>query len=237
MKARITRSTDFVKGLNLPRIGKIKIGMLNDRGFPQSVDYFIPSGKYAALFSRAYGDKPQTIQIVFPDDNPELVCIEQYEYRDNEGRRIAYGDGKDFYVWSGERYELLSIEKYPNLMNTVSKRYPNKNVEKGGDGWKITLTLNFIIPMIRGIVGYWTFSTNGTLSTIPQIRDVFDGMLAVGKCKGVIFDLNVQFAKTQKPGDKSRFPVVSLIPNESEENVNKIKEAIKPIKEISDDKI
>ena len=118
-------------------------------------------------------------------------------------------------------------------MAGISKRYPNRAVQKGGDGWVITLTLTFIVPFVRGIAGVWQFSTKGTASTIPAIRETFDGMLAErGFCKGVIFDLNVQFATTQKPGDKSRFPVVSLVPNESADNVLKVKKAWEPIKQI-----
>ena len=53
-----------------------------------------------------------------------------------------------------------------------------------------------------------------------------------GFCKGIIFDLNVQFATTQKPGDKSRFPVVSLVPNESPDNVLKVRKAWGPVKQL-----
>lgn len=233
MKGRIRRPEAEKSRLILPRVGFIKIGMKNANGYPQSVDYFIPVGKYAGLFTQAYGEKPQTIQIVFPDDDPAKVCNEQYEYRDDEGRLIASGDGETFKVWDGKKYETLTISDYPNLMAGISKRYPNRAVQKGGDGWVITLTLTFIVPLVRGIAGVWQFSTKGTASTIPAIRETFDGMLAErGFCKGVIFDLNVQFATTQKPGDKSRFPVVSLVPNESADNVLKVKKAWEPIKSL-----
>lgn len=232
-QGRIKRPDADRGRLILPRVGFIKIGMKNANGYPQSVDYFIPVGKYAGLFTQAYGEKPQTIQIVFPDDDPAKVCNEQYEYRDDEGRLIASGDGETFKVWDGKKYETLTISDYPNLMAGISKRYPNRAVQKGGDGWVITLTLTFIVPLVRGIAGVWQFSTKGTASTIPAIRETFDGMLAErGFCKGVIFDLNVQFATTQKPGDKSRFPVVSLVPNESADNVLKVKKAWEPIKQI-----
>ena len=232
-QGRIKRPDADRGRLILPRVGFIKIGKKNANGYPQSVDYFIPVGKYAGLFTQAYGEKPQTIQIVFPDDDPAKVCNEQYEYRDDEGRLIASGDGETFKVWDGKKYETLTISDYPNLMAGISKRYPNRAVQKGGDGWVITLTLTFIVPLVRGIAGVWQFSTKGTASTIPAIRETFDGMLAErGFCKGVIFDLNVQFATTQKPGDKSRFPVVSLVPNESADNVLKVKKAWEPIKQI-----
>jgi hypothetical protein len=41
--------------------------------------------------------------------------------------------------------------------------------------------------------------------------------------KGVIFDLNVVFAKSQKPGVGSRYPVVNLVPNQSKENIQALK--------------
>lgn len=230
---RIKRPDAEKQRLILPRVGQLKIGKKNANGYPQSVDYFIPVGKYAGLFTQAYGDQPQTIQIVFPDDDPAKVCNERYEYRDDDGRLIASGDGETFQVWDGKKYETLTIEKYPNLMGGISKRYPNKAVKKGGDGWVVVLTLNFIVPLVRGIAGVWQFSTKGTASTIPQVRETFDGMMYErGFVKGVIFDLNVQFATSQKPGDKSRYPVVSLVPNESADNVLKVKTAWKPINKL-----
>ena len=82
----------------LPRVGQIKIGMKNANGYPQSVDYFIPTGKYAGLFTQAYGEKPQTIQIVFPDDDPAKVCNERYEYRDADGRFTGAEPAGELYL-------------------------------------------------------------------------------------------------------------------------------------------
>lgn len=231
MRARITMPDMEQSHLALPRVGFIKIGFINAKGYPQSVDYFIPTGKYAALFTKAYGDKPQTIQIVFPDDDPAQVCNERYEYRDDEGRLLAYGDGETFKVWNGKSYQDMTTAEYPNLMASMEKKHPNKQFQRTGTGWQVILTLRFIIPCVRGIAGVWQFSTKGTASTIPQIRDVFDAVMETrGFCKGIIFDLNVQYAKSQKPGEKSRFPVVSLVVNQSEENISKIKEGYPSIK-------
>lgn len=231
MNGRITnRPSEEQSRLALPRVGFIKIGYKDERGLPRSTDYFSASGKYASLFAKAYGDKPQTIQIVFPSDDPEQVCNERYEYRDDDGRLMASGDGDTFQVWGGKQYQQLTVKDYPNLMTSIERRYPNKQYQRTGEGWSIVLTLNFIIPCVQGIAGVWQFSTKGTASTIPQIRDVFDAMLqAKGYVRGIIFDLNVQFAKSQKPGDKSRYPVVTLIPNENEDNVKKVKQAYQPI--------
>jgi hypothetical protein len=37
-------------------------------------------------------------------------------------------------------------------------------------------------------------------------------------------------AKSQKPGSASRFPVVQLVPNESEENVRLVRDALRPVR-------
>ena len=219
MNGRIIRPSEKPT-CNLSRIGKIKIGMKSEKGIPMSVDYFIPTGKYAALFTKAYGAKPTTIQIVFPSDDAASVCNEYYEYRDNAGKVVARGDGETFEVWNGERYLLIKSADYPNIMQSVKAKYPSKQ------DWRIRLTMNFFIPLVRGVVGLWTFETNGNASTIPQVRDTFDLMLEQrGFVKGIIFDLNVQYAKSQKPNTNSRYPVVSLVANESENNIAMIKEA------------
>lgn len=235
MKGRISRPDREINRVVLPRVGFIKVGMKNAKGYPQSVDYFVPSGKYAGLFTQAYGDRPQTIQIVFLDDDAEKVCREEYQYRDDAGKLIAWGDGETFNVWDGQKYNELSVKDYPKLMQGVARKYPNRIVRAGGDGWQVTLTLTFIIPLVRGVAGVWQFITKGAASSIPGIRDTFDAMLSErGFVKGIIWDMNVQFAKSQKPGETSRYPVVSIVPNESEGNVAKVKEAWRPVRQIAD---
>ena len=222
--------------LPFPLIGKVKVGELatsaTGKTYPKSCDYFVPSGKYASLFKEAYGEQPATIQIVFPSDDAELVCREEYILRDNAGKLVSSGDGLNFRTWSEKQKKYIDVttEEQPNLMEMLSKHY--------GQEWKVTLTLNFILPLVRGVMGCWQFVTKGSASTIPQVRDTFDTMLEQnGKVAGVIFDLNVKMAKSNKPGDASRYPVVSLVPNESRDNLIKIREAKKPVTlEITDGK-
>lgn len=236
MKGRINinRPTTGIQRVVLPRVGFIKVGYkekaANGKEYPKSVDYFIPTGKYAGLFKKAYGEKPQTIQIVFAYDEPEKSCREEYQYRDDAGKLVAYGDGETFFVWNGKQYCQYSTKDYPDLMAGVAQKHPNRAVKNGGDGWIVTLTVTFIVPLVRGVGGVWQFTTNGTASTIPNIRDTFDAILEEKKfVKGIIFDMNVQFAVSQKPGDSSRYPVVTIVPNESEENLFAVKEAFKPV--------
>lgn len=52
MKGRIKRPEAQQSRLILPRVGQIKIGMKNANGYPQSVDYFIPTGSMPGYLHR-----------------------------------------------------------------------------------------------------------------------------------------------------------------------------------------
>lgn len=218
--------------LDLPEIGRLHIGKKeigrNGKEYPTSVDYFIPSGKYAGMFTNALGEKPNTIQIIFPSDDAEKVCNERYEYRDDKGALVARGDGRRFEVWTGQKYDVFETDEYPDIMDQIAANNPVKRAEN----WDITLTLRFIVPAVRGVVGVWQFSTKGKASSVKNIRDSFD---AVRKMRGTVcqtvFDLSVAFAKSNKPGVNSRYPVVSLIANDT--RIEEIRKAIAPKENIS----
>lgn len=235
MKGRITRPEQGVQ-LELPEIGRLRIGMKakNQYGkeYPTSVDYFIPSGKYAEMFTKALGDKPNTIAIIFPDDDPENVCNERYEYRNEKGELVARGDGSTFEIWDGKKYAPYSVERIPDIMEQVAKRNPKKPRNENDNGWDITLTLRFIVPAVRGVVGVWQFSTKGAASSIKNIRNSFDGVQAMrGTVRNTVFDLSVQFAKSNKPGVSSRYPVVSMVANDN--RCEEIKAALAPKQNLS----
>lgn len=229
MKGRIIRPDENNGVLNLPEIGRLHIGMKNERGLPTSIDWFRPTGKYAGLFTDALGDKPRTITIIFPSDDAGLVCNERYEYRDDKGALIARGDGDIFEVWNGKKYVQCSAENYPNIMEQITAKNPTK---RGGDNWDIALTLRFIVPAVRGIVGVWQFSTKGKASSIKNIRDSFDSVQRMrGSVTQTAFDLSVEFAKSNKPGVNSRYPVVSLVANDT--RIDEIRKAIAPAQNLS----
>lgn len=229
MSGRIYRPEQGGAMLELPEIGRLHIGLKNERGLPQSIDWFRPTGKYAAMFTAALGERPQTIQVIFPDDDPATVCNERYEYRDNAGALVARGDGRVFEVWDGRKYAPYSVEQYPDIMEQIAQRCPTK---RGADNWDVALTLRFIVPAVRGIVGVWQFSTKGRASSVKNIRNSFDGVQMMrGTVTQTVFDLSVQFAKSNKPGSSSRYPVVSLVANDT--RVDDIRKAIAPTNSIS----
>lgn len=220
MKGRIIRPKE---GTMLPEVGRLRIGKKTEKGYPTSVDWFIATGKYADLFTKTLGE-PNTIQIIFYSDDATEVCNERYEYRDDAGALVASGDGELFKVWTGKEYEEFSVTEHPQLLERILKRYPTK---RGQDNWDIVLTMRFVIPAVRGVVGVWQFSTKGQASSIKNIRQSFDAVQQMrGTVTQTVFDLSVQFVKSNKPNSKSRYPVVSLVANDN--RISEVKEMLQP---------
>lgn len=221
MRARINR--EAMRQATLPVIGKIKTGMkaktANGKEYPKSVDYFIATGKWAQFFHKQHGDKPSVIPIVFMSDEDSNNCNERWEYRNDSGDLVAYGDGHCFEVWTPnvKFYKTFCKDDYPDIMERVKKANPSKNE------WKVTLTMRFMIPTIP-IQGEWQLMTKGGESSIPQIIAAYDQIKAHrGTVKGTLFDLSVAFAKSQKPGETSRYPVITLNANADPDRIEQIK--------------
>lgn len=209
MNGRIKRPNPESASPGIPRLGWVKIGAKNEKGYPVSLDHFIASGKYSEAFSREIG-RTNKLEITFMSDDPAISCLEQYEYYDSEGRLFADGNGETFRVWDQrkEKYSTYQIEKWPSLMQDVER------VSRSQTGWNITLTLNFVVLKLNKIMGYWSFKTKGEVSSIKNIRESFDYFLnKKGTVVGVPFDLTVEMVKSNKPGVRSRYPVVNLIAN------------------------
>ena len=213
MKARIIQPIERTS-LRLPRIGKIKIGEKTDKGYPRSVDYFIATGDYASHFNEVYPHSNR-ITIAFLSDDPNDSCRERLIYYNDQGKVCARGDGESYEVWNevDKKYIILTLKERPKLMEEIATKWPTKY------GWTHELTMNFLLPKVRSVVGFWQFTTKGKQSTIPQIVGAFDAVLEIrGAVKLIPFDLVVNFAKSMHPGEVSRYPVVSLVPNAGIEN-------------------
>jgi len=223
----VTRKEPEVRGgAILPLLGRLKTGIKaksakTGKEYPASIDYFRADGKYANVFHQVYGERPTRVQIVFPSNNPSDVCSERYVVRDGAGRLLAEGDGESWRVWSPTSSDYVFVPK-PGA-DPVTIEYIEKVYCGGKMGGKLTieLRLSFILPKIPSVMGIWQFSTKGVRSSIPAIRDTFDYVLSkVGQITNIPFDLIVEKVKSNKPGSTSVFPVVNLVPNVSDENLD-----------------
>lgn len=220
------RNDQNPKTVKMAVIGKIKIGekkpSANGGERPSAIDYFKPfaDGMYEKLFRDAYGEKPTTIPIFFVSDDMAQSCPYFFELRDGTGKRVANGDGVTFNVATKTQDNTVSdlvvspqdIDKWMNDLERTN-----------GGKWKEVLVLRFIIPNIP-ILGVWEFRTGGDDSTIPNIVGTIDTVKAMaGRISGIPFDLSVKMVKSDKSGSTSKYPVVSLVCNISEESARLVK--------------
>lgn len=215
--SRIIRKNGGQAISRLPLIGNIRIGEKRKTGggkeYPVSLEYFKATGDYASKFYEVYEEKPTKIQIVFISDEDFQSCYEEWDGRDKEGRRAGYGDGETYWLYDGKDYK-------PTTDTKEVKEYSQKN----GIKWKPILTLHFIIPKIKGVFGCWKFTTSGDKSSMIAIREMYDEIKSqAGTVVNVPFDLTVKKVKSNKPGEKSVFPVVNLVPNISSENMETLR--------------
>lgn len=213
-----------------PIIGRIKIGEKTDKGYPKSLDYFRCTGHYAKMFSDVFGDKPNKISIIFYTDDLFQSCFQRYECRDQKtGALMGKGDGESFFIHDGIMW----------------KPEQDKAKIKALGKWEVILTIRFIIPEIKGVVGLFQLDTKAKESTIPQIISTFDEVKRMaGTIVNIPFDMVVVKVKSQLPGEKKIFPVINLIPNVSSDNLTIVKkfltqtgDDIKQLGMLNDDKI
>lgn len=211
-KGRIKVAKAQSNASTLPEIGKIKIGIkaqtASGKEYPKAIDYFRPTGNFANEFAKLYGEKPQSLQIAFVSDDISEVCNERFESWE-KGKRYGYGDGETFTIWDGAKY----IENVP-------ASDPKVRAMK----WDRTLTLRFVLLKMKGILGYWSFQSKAKEVTIPSIVKSFDLVKErAGSVIGFPFNLQVEMKKSYSPGEARTYPVVSLIPNFSEESMEAVR--------------
>jgi hypothetical protein len=187
-------------------VGKIKIGEVVN-GRPTSLEHFIcksNTNDYVKMFNECYG-QTNSIEIQFNSSNLNDVCFERIVYRDNAGKNIAYGDGANFQVWSSQE------KKYIETEITGAELKKKLNI----DG-KVEFTLIFKLLRLNGFFGLWEFNSKGVATSIKNITDVFDKMVAFSfendiDFTKIPFHLNV-FKHKSNNLNNSKYPVVSLVP-------------------------
>lgn len=210
---RISQRKNSTAASTLPEIGKIKIGekTKNAAGveYPKALDYFRPTGNFAALFNQLYGTKPTKLSVCFISDNLEEVCNERYESW-VKGKRWGWGDGNIFTV-------------YDETSKTYVKNVPAADPRIKALKWDIILTLRFVLLEMKGVLGYWTFATKAKATTIPSVVKSFDFVTSrAGTIIGFPFNLIVEKKTGYNPGEARNYPVVTLVPNFSQESIDMV---------------
>ncbi len=172
-----------IKGLSertrIPRLGKIHLGekVTNAKGveYPKATEYFV----CPLEVQKVYGDKPKTLPIMFPIDDPDIIASQFYRCYSQTRGLVCKGDGETcsrlVNTNTGEMVDAKTesvewkddLECNPDTCDKVAKKY-----------CKPLMCLQFLIPQVPGF-GVWqvdTSSVNSILNINSTLR-----MLKLGK--------------------------------------------------------
>ncbi|HEY1025313.1 MAG TPA: hypothetical protein VGE26_09135 [Sphingobacteriaceae bacterium] len=205
----------------LPEIGKIKIGVKaqgsGGKEYPKAIDYFRATGTFANEFHKKFGDKPRELKVVFISNDIAEVCNQRFECWEG-GKRWGWGDGENFTVWD------KSAANGKGSYVQVGKTDPRV---KSAGKWDEMLTIRFVLLEMPGVMGYWSFQTKAKAVTIPSIVRAFDLVMErAGSIIGFPFSLTIEMKKGYNPGDPKNYPVVSLVPNFTEDTIEMVQNYI-----------
>lgn len=214
--SRIVRNNER-KPLTMPIIGKVKVGEVTEKGYPKSTDYFLPYGQFAKelsdTFIEKYGtDKPNKIEIFFPDLDESVLCYERLELRGNDGKLIAYTDGVTFHVNEKvDKHTVITKEIKPDDAEKFKEQLITKYSTDKELSWTETLTLRFMIVGFNKI-GLWEYTTKGKETSIPSIVGTFDTIKNIAhRISFIPFQLCVNKHTSNKAGSSNQYPVVEII--------------------------
>ncbi|GAB3272587.1 hypothetical protein GCM10027347_44320 [Larkinella harenae] len=222
----------------MTEVGRISNGEKDpERGFPRSTDYFIVRSRFAQRVTGLYGEKPTELPIFFYSDDFNEVCSERLEIRNEQGKLYGYGDGATFYIWNVRKgdYTQVTTAERPDIM-AATEEFLKLNLsarQAEAIKWTQVLTIRFVIKDIP-VLGYWQFTTKGSKTSIPNLRDMFDNCLqTLGSIRFFPLLLTIKKVKSNNPGAVKHYPVVDLIPQFSLETGLKISEYLQQHPEVN----
>lgn len=195
--------------------GKIKSGMKNAKGLPQSLDYFNVS-KFPEL-EIAYGLKPAMLIVFFPTDNITDFFDTNYDRwgrakgKDKEGVLIRRCNGE---VCVHRIDETIDGTKYAagEESECVCRKHSDKMKQDEKCRWITSFSAYIATPQTGKINSPMCYrfessenSGKNILSQLEQFKVVNNGSLL-----GVPFALSVKMVSGKKA--KEKFPVWNIIP-------------------------
>jgi hypothetical protein len=213
-----------IKGLSerrrLPRLGKIRTGVKvqgKKSEYPKAVDYFVlPEDEYGKKLGEVFGEKPRSLRIVFPVDDPNVIFPQWYKaYRTSIGL-FCKGDGEHATQVDEQSGELVEVQ-------CPCERLENKSCRQMGN-------LVFMVPEVSlaGVFQIDTSSFNSIVdlnSGIDFLRSV-RGRVAMQPCI-----LTIEPREVSPDGKKKVVYTMHIIPAEGEA----LRETLLPIGDIPKD--
>ena len=169
----------------IPEVGRIRLGVKkkNQKGveYPSEVEYFIPDPTLGSevenqrlkdIFHKLYGEKPTSIDIMFPSSDAEIV-FPQWLMRWTASGLQCRGDEQTAVCRSKEAAQGLEIvqNEAEDGLIVVSCEGKDCHYYKSGKCRRVA-TLNVLLPKIPGI-GVWRITT-GSFHSIANLNSWLD---------------------------------------------------------------
>jgi hypothetical protein len=164
----------------LPRLGKIHLGVKDDRGIPKRTDYFVfdkDNPHYKELVD-AFGEKPKELRIMIPVEDEERFASQYYRCYSKTRGLICKGDG----ITASRLTDTASGA----MADRDSKEVEMREIEcKGRDcpdykqKCKEVMNLQFLLPEIPGL-GVWQIDTS-SINSIININSMVGLLKAIYK--------------------------------------------------------
>ena len=161
-----------IKGLSerrrLPRLGKIHLGIRNEKGWPEKVDYFVCPPEVQAIF----GEKPRELRILIPVEDEERWCSQYYRCYSRSRGLVCKGDGV-------ECLRLVDTETGDLAWKDDAKKVDMRVMACAGrecpdykEKCREIMNLQFLLPEVPGL-GIWQVDT-GSINSILNINSAAD---------------------------------------------------------------
>jgi len=155
-----------IKGLSdarrIPRLGKIHLGLRNEKGYPMKVDYFICPPEVQAIF----GEKPKELRILIPVEDEERWASQYYRCYSQTRGLICKGDGilavRMVDIKTGDLAGKDTKETKMQEITCEGRDCPDYKVR-----CKEVMNLQFLLPEVAGL-GIWQIDT----SSVNSIRNI-----------------------------------------------------------------
>ncbi len=215
-----------IKGLSeirrLPRLGKIRLGIkkvaASGKEYPAEVDYFILSPetpselenkKLVEEFTKLYGDKPKSINIMFPVSSPEVYFPQFYKRYGSGSALKCKGDGETAACGTVEFAKGLEIIGQDEMGLTRVKckgkeciYYVSKECTEVG-------VLQILLPEVPG-AGVWQIST-GSYNSIVNLNSCIDYITAVcGRAHMIPLTLERRMQEIPHEGKKTKHYILHI---------------------------
>lgn len=196
MREGPTEIKGFKRIVNLPRLGKIRLGikvksLRTSREYPKEVEYFVcpPEVQYH------YGEKPKLLDIMFPSEDQAVVMPYCYKSYGSNQMLKCKGDGQ-VGVWYNPKTNQMEERKCP----CPELEWREEEGVKKAPSCGIRGHLMVILPKVS-LGGVYQIDT-GSVVNIKRILNAMDYWKGiVGRCKCIPLTLERVAEKMKNPAD------------------------------------